>query len=408
MMICSIDLMGGKAVQLRQGKEHVLTSDVDPLELVQAFNRYGEVAVIDLDAALGVGDNLALIKKMCRLGDIRVGGGIRDDERADVLLRAGAKKLIIGTSATPEFLAKLPKDKVMVAVDHQHGKVVDKGWTHETDETVLERANRLAPFCSGYLCTFVETEGGMTGMPLDEVQALVSEMPHPTTVAGGVATTAEMITLSRMGLDVQVGMALYTGKLDPVEAVVETLEWEKMKGQIPTIVQDKSGQVLMLAYSTKDSFRAALKNGKGIYYSRSRKELWEKGNTSGNAQRLISSRMDCDRDTLLWTVEQTGPACHRETYTCFGERQFSPEMLFDQLKQRKETMPEGSFSAKLFQNRKLLNKKILEEAYEVVSYDSWENLRWEIGDLLYFASVLAVDEGVSWQDLMGELGGRHK
>jgi phosphoribosyl-ATP pyrophosphohydrolase/phosphoribosyl-AMP cyclohydrolase/histidinol dehydrogenase len=83
-------------------------------------------------------------------------------------------------------------------------------------------------------------------------------------------------------------------------------------------------------------------------------------------------------------------------------------MLFDQLRQRKATMPEGSFSAKLFQNRKLLNKKILEEAYEVVSFDSWENLRWEIGDLLYFASVLAVDEGVNWQDLMGELGGRHK
>ena len=364
MIIPSIDLMDGKAVQLRQGKERVLTVDEDPMDLARRFNRYGEVAVIDLDAALGQGDNLELVQKLCRVADVRAGGGVRDAERGRALLRAGARTIIVGTAADPAFLSSFPADRVQVALDHRGGKVVDRGWTHDTGESLLDRAERVAPFCSGFLCTFVEDEGGMGGMDLDGVRELADQLPRPVTVAGGIATNDEVVALSQAGMDVQVGMALYTGRLDPVACVVRSMDFAKA-GLIPTVVQDPAGQVLMLAYSSAASLTRALTEGKGIYYSRSRQELWEKGLTSGCTQDLKAVRADCDRDALLFQVKQVGPACHRGRHSCFGSRRFGMEALFQVLAKRRENLPDGSYSATLFRDRELLLRKIMEEAFEV-------------------------------------------
>jgi phosphoribosyl-ATP pyrophosphohydrolase/phosphoribosyl-AMP cyclohydrolase len=413
MIIPSIDLMGGRAVQLRQGKDHVLTADEDPLDLIQRFNRYGEVAVIDLDAALGKGDNLALIRQLCRVADVRVGGGIRDVKRADTLLRAGAKALIVGTAATPDFLCQLPKDRVMVSLDHRGGQVVDQGWTNITHHTVQQRAIEVQDCCSSYLCTFVADEGEMRGMDIDVVTTMVGALPHPATVAGGVAANDEVITLSKLGIDVQVGMALYTGKLNMATCVVDSLDWEKCP-HMPTIVQDEAGQVLMLAYSTPESLTQALESGTGTYYSRSRQGLWTKGETSGHTQALVKVRVDCDRDALLFTVTQDGVACHRDVYSCFGAGQqgFSMPRLFAQLQDRKAnlatSLEKGSFTAKLFSDRKLLLRKILEEAAEACLADNRDEMKWEIADAIFFLSVLAADEGLAWHDLVNELGGRHR
>lgn len=411
MIIPSIDLMDGKAVQLRQGKERVLTDDRDPIELVKEFNRYGEVAVIDLDAALGKGDNLPLIREMCRHGDLRVGGGIRDKKRGQELLRAGAKSLIVGTAATPEFLQNFAPERVMVALDQAKGEVVDEGWTKGTGETVEERAQKVAAHCSGYLCTFVEDEGCMKGIKEEQALSLAKSLPHPVTVAGGVAAAEEVVRLSRAGLDVQVGMAMYTGKLDPIDVVVESLDFQKCP-QMPTVVLDSTGQLIMLAYSTPESLKLALKEGKGIYYSRSREELWEKGKTSGHTQTLLSCRTDCDRDSLVFRVDQQGNACHRRSYSCFGSERLAPDFslprLFEILRQRKENAPEGSFSAKLFADRKLLQRKIMEEAFEVITYEDRRELVWELADSIFFLSAMAVDEGIEWSEIVDELGGRHK
>ncbi len=405
MIIPSIDLRDGKAVQLRQGRDHVLTSERDPLELAATFSRYGPVAIIDLDAALGQGDNLPLISRMCRVAEARVGGGIRDAKRARALLSAGAQKLIIGTAAEPELLAQFAPDQLLVALDHEGGVVLDQGWTRSTGELLAERAARLAPLCSGFLCTFVEHEGGMGGMPLTEVQALQETLSKPLTVAGGVASTAEAVALCRMGLDVQVGMALYTDALDLADVVAGSLDFDKLE-LLPTVVQDTAGQVRMLAYSSPESLRRALREGKGIYYSRSRKELWEKGASSGNTQKLLRCRADCDRDALLFTVEQTGPSCHNGSHSCFGPARFSMPALFALLRQRKEQLPEGSFTAKLLEDKELLLRKLNEEAFEVTRAATDDELRWEAADLVYFLSVLAVGEGLDWSDVEAELRAR--
>ncbi|MDP3766195.1 MAG: HisA/HisF-related TIM barrel protein, partial [Nanoarchaeota archaeon] len=160
MIIPSIDLMNGKAVQLKQGKEKVLERK-DVLALAKEFGKYGEIAVIDLDAALGKGNNSELIKKICKIADCRVGGGIRTIEKANEILQAGAKKIIIGTKANSEFLKQLPKDRVMVAIDAKDNYVVTEGWTKKTNATPQQLISRLESYCSGFLFTNVDKEGLM-------------------------------------------------------------------------------------------------------------------------------------------------------------------------------------------------------------------------------------------------------
>ena len=315
MLVPSIDIKNGKVVQLKQGKDIVLESDRCPVELAQTFNRFGEVAVIDLDAAMGTGDNLILLKEICRVADVRVGGGIRDIERGRELLKSGAKRLIFGTAATPELLSCFPRELVMVALDQREGTVFDKGWQHSTGELVMDRAQRLSPYCSSFLSTFIEAEGGLGGMPIEPIKQLKEQLQKSLTVAGGIATTQEVIDISKLGVDIQVGMALYTGRVDLADAVIGSVNFNK-DGLCPTIVQDEQGQILMLGYSSSDSLKRALIEGKGIYFSRSRQSIWEKGLTSGNYQQLISCRLDCDRDTLLFTIKQKNVACHNGSYSC--------------------------------------------------------------------------------------------
>lgn len=411
MIVPSIDIMNGKAVQLKQGKDLVVTSERTPLELAREFNRFGEVAVIDLDAAIGKGSNRALIQEICKVADVRVGGGIRDVDTGKEYLKAGAKAIIFGTKAVPEILSEFPSERVMVALDNVDGKVVDKGWTNTTDETVWERAERLAPYCGAFLTTFVKDEGGLGGMNMEAVKEAKDKLKRPVTVAGGIAATEEIVEISKLGMDVQVGMALYTGRIDLAQSVVGAVKFDA-NGLVPIVVQDVSGKVLMLAYGNQESLVRALEEGKGIYYSRSRKELWEKGLTSGSVQELISCRLDCDRDSILFTVKQSQGACHNGTFSCFGNatshRGFAIDDLFETLRSRKLNPPEGSYSATLFKDREKLSKKLMEEAFEVVSFKSRENLRWEIADLLYFVSIMAVDEGLDWKEIELELGGRHK
>lgn len=411
MLVPSIDIMNGKAVQLKQGKEFILESEVSPLELARQFNRYGEIAVIDLDAAMGKGNNFELIEEICRNADVRVGGGIRDKETGLALLKAGAKRLIVGTKASPEFLGQFPKDQVMVALDHRGEVVVDQGWVNSTGETIWQRAERLAPYCSGFLTTFVEDEGCLQGMNIEAVKKLKAALPGQLTVAGGIKETSEVAAISALGIDVQVGMALYKGLVSPIDSVLHSIKFAADR-LIPTIVQDPAGQILMLAYSSQESLKLALSEGRGIYFSRSRQEIWRKGETSGHVQELISCRSDCDRDTLLFTVKQADAACHNNTYSCFGQatsdRKFSLSSLFATLQERRVNAPEGSYTAKLFGNRRLLLKKIMEEAFEVTSFEDRSNLRWEIADLIYFLSVLAVDEGIEWKEIESELAARRR
>ena len=214
MIIPSIDLMSGQAVQLIGGEAKAIEAG-DPRPIAERFARVGDIAVIDLDAALGQGDNRALIEELVVTAPCRVGGGIRDLATAERWLTAGATQVILGTAAVPEILSRLPRERVMAALDAKDGEIVVKGWRERTGVQVERRLDELKELVGGFLLTFVEREGRMVGMDLDRVRMLVERAaPARVTVAGGIKNAGEVAAVDRAGADAQVGMALYTGQLD--------------------------------------------------------------------------------------------------------------------------------------------------------------------------------------------------
>ena len=401
--------MNGKAVQLKQGKEKVLERE-DVFELAKYYSRFGEVAVIDLDSALGNGNcNEKLIQQLCKIAPCRVGGGIRTVEKAKRLIAAGAKKIIIGTAASEEFLSKLPKDKVIVAIDSKNGKITTEGWTKELDKTPVDFINRFDNFCSGYLYTVVEKEGMMQGCDLESIEEIRKATKKDFVAAGGISTIEEIVYLNQRNISTQLGMCIYTDAVKLEDAFCACLDFEKGNGLIPTIVQDvDTRQVLTLAYSSKESLQKAFDCGLATYFSRSRNELWTKGMTSGNTQELVNAKFDCDFDTILFKVRQKGNACHLDRFSCFEDKDFSISALYELLQSRKDSLPEGSFSTKLFKDDFFLKRKIMEEAFEVVNFEQGDGLQWEVADLAYFVLTLMVKNGVTAEEVLSNLASRAK
>jgi phosphoribosylformimino-5-aminoimidazole carboxamide ribotide isomerase len=223
MIFPCIDLMGGKVVQLVQGREKALEGD-SPEEMLRRFAGFPEIQVIDLDAAMGSGSNDALVRLLAARAAIRAGGGVRSVDRARALVEQGARKVIVGTAAftatgaNQAFLAELDaavgRERVIVALDSKDGSIVVKGWTESTGLTAESVLRSLEPYCSGFLCTYVDKEGMMQGTNLDWFRRLRAATSLELTAAGGITTLDEVRALLDAGVHAALGMAIYTGRLD--------------------------------------------------------------------------------------------------------------------------------------------------------------------------------------------------
>ena len=224
MLIPSIDLQSGAVVQLVQG-ERLAIKDENVFAWVRRFERFPKVQVIDLDAAIGKGDNLALVKQIASSLTCRVGGGIRSAARAQEVLAAGAQHVIVGsalfTNGRPDIdFAKgladaVGRDRLIAAVDSRNGHVVIHGWKTMLDITAVEAVRALEPYCSEFLYTHVDTEGLMGGTNLDAIRGVRNATSNRVTAAGGITTRQDIDDLHALGVDAVVGMAIYTGTLNP-------------------------------------------------------------------------------------------------------------------------------------------------------------------------------------------------
>ncbi|MCZ2149297.1 MAG: 1-(5-phosphoribosyl)-5-[(5-phosphoribosylamino)methylideneamino] imidazole-4-carboxamide isomerase [Bryobacterales bacterium] len=223
MIIPCIDLMGGKVVQLVQGRNKALEGGTAD-EMLARFAAFPVIQVIDLDAAIGGGGNDELVEYLAARASTRVGGGVRTPERAEKLLAQGARKVIVGTSAFQSggvnhdllsaIAAAAGRERILIALDSKDGRIVVKGWREATQLTAESVIRDLEPYCGGFLCTYVDKEGMMQGTDLDWFRRLRAATAHEITAAGGITTYEDVRELRKMNIHAALGMAIYTGRLD--------------------------------------------------------------------------------------------------------------------------------------------------------------------------------------------------
>jgi phosphoribosylformimino-5-aminoimidazole carboxamide ribotide isomerase len=222
MLIPSIDLMGGKIVQLVQGEKKAL--EFDNFDYwIELFSKYPLVQVIDLDAARGTGNNRPIVNQILQRLKCQVGGGIRSVETAREILDAGARRIILGstllkdgkinTEGAAALARALGTAPLVFALDSRGGRVAIDGWRKETAVTAFDMIQALEPFCETFLYTHIDTEGLMGGIPMETVRAIRQATSRRLVVAGGITTQREIDSLEALGMDAVVGMALYSSRI---------------------------------------------------------------------------------------------------------------------------------------------------------------------------------------------------
>ena len=228
MLVPCIDLQSGQAVQLVHGRKRELAVD-DVFGLLEKFQSHRWLHIIDLDAAIGTGDNNALAKKLCGQArdrynfKVRVGGGIRTVARAEQIVAWGADQIIIGSAAFRDgkintrflraLIKKVPRKKIVIALDTARGHITIHGWRRKLTLRSEQVMPHLESFCSAFLCTDVDREGTMSGANLQWFRQLRGATAHPIIAAGGIKSLREISALSKLNMDAAVGMSLYKNRL---------------------------------------------------------------------------------------------------------------------------------------------------------------------------------------------------
>ncbi len=404
------------------------------LEMARFYNDAGadEIAFFDSKATKeGREADIAAIKEICKNVDIPLiaCGGVRRLEDVKKMLYAGASKVCMKSAAlsTPELVTeaadRFGSERIIVTIDLSEC------------ENPVEYAIKLKALGAGELLLLHNNK-----VPdyIDIVKEIRKQVALPVIVSTyatdgeSVAkmlkdTNAESVSLYNLAqMDVMEMKQCCVQENIPMNTFESSIQFDDFKtnsdGLIPCVVQHyKTGEVLMMAYMNKESFENTIRTGRMTYWSRSRQELWVKGETSGHFQFLKSLSLDCDKDTLLAKVSQIGAACHTGARSCFFTNLVKKEYddtnplkvfeeEYDIILDRKENPKEGSYTNYLFDKGidKIL-KKVGEEATEIViaakNPDS-DELKYEISDFLYHMMVLMVERGVSWDDITKELADR--
>lgn len=422
-LIPCIFIQQGKAVQWFNSNE-VLTDDV--VELAKHYNATGadELLVFDLSVTDEEHDGaIELMKKINRViqTPMIAGGNVKRQEDVKKILYAGAKRAILNLSKPSsaqmieEASKRFGKEKIAVSADNFNV-------LHELRELVESYTSEII-YMQG---KEKELDADMVSVPMvvvtdvNQKRAVIEALKSPEIkgVSGMFVNDLTLDLVSFKGECSKEGI-----QMTLLESKMEFSEFKlNSDGLIPVIVQHyKTGEVLMMAYMDQDAYEHTIKTGKMTYYSRSRKERWIKGETSGHFQYVKSLTLDCDNDTILAKVDQVGVACHTGAMSCFFQPLVSTdydeknplqvfEKVYETILDRKKNPKEGSYTNYLFDKGidKIL-KKVGEEATELViaaKNPNPEEIKYELSDFLYHAMVLMVERGVTWEDIVKELADR--
>lgn len=398
----------------RNDKKHTiqLMSLLDPERAAESAAELEHAGVDELYYLYEQEADIEIIKAVTRMVDIPVCVQISPERFEDVkkVLYAGAASVCLVTEkeeVIKEVLGRFGAEKISGRkADCGYGRLIPEICSQSEKQYILEQrvcADSPVPVVL-YLPDGMESEAAL-GNYIMETQADGVILPYEDGLRAGEVKQTWM----------KQGLAVHT-----FASAIPFSEFKKNSdGLIPVIVQDyKTCEVLMLAYMNEESYNKTIETGRMTYYSRSRQELWIKGETSGHYQYVKALHLDCDNDTILAKVEQIGAACHTGSYSCFFQelvkkdyKDENPLMILKQdyevIAERKRNPKEGSYTNYLFDKGidKIL-KKVGEEATEMViaaKNPDAEELKYEISDFLYHMMVLMVDQGLTWEDITREL-----
>ena len=413
----------GKAVNWFDDRS-VIARDVVALAKHYAERGADELIVFDLSTSDEDHEEaIDLMRKINRFISIPMvaGGNIRREEDVKKYLYAGAKRAILNFS-------KIAAQEMLESVSKRFGKERIAVSLNDFD-ALFKQQHLIEEYASELIFMHrldLDSVMNITSIPCVVVTDTMEqdEILKILKSSGVKGVSGRFISQEDMDFDGFKEICVQEGiKMTSFESILEFSELKlNPSGLIPVIVQDyKTNEVLMLAYMNKEAFNHTVKSGRMTYYSRSRKELWIKGETSGHYQYLKSLTVDCDKDTLLAKVEQIGAACHTGSRSCFFQQivgndydTTNPLQVFESvygtIMNRKENPKEGSYTNYLFDKGidKIL-KKVGEEATEIViaaKNPNPEEIKYEISDFLYHVMVLMVERGITWEDITRELAER--
>lgn len=400
--------------------------DTNPVALARFYsdNNADELIVYDMsDGDAEHEEALDIIKEICAAAEIPVigAGNVKRMEDIKKLLYAGCRKAALNYSKpgnveiTEEVSKKFGKDKIVACITEADSIVRNETLLQEyVDEIILVKETCLKEAIG---VSSIPMIASVPEVSLDKIMEILS-CENICGISGYAINENAKELLAVKSLCQNNGIAVNT--FEPA------IRWEEFKkntdGHVTVVVQDyKTDEVLMVAYMNEEAYNMTLKTGKMTYYSRSRQELWIKGETSGNYQYVKSLTADCDKDTILAKVSQIGAACHTGSHSCFFNEIMAKEyeesnplkvfeQVFDVIKDRKVHPKEGSYTNYLFDKGidKIL-KKLGEEATEIVIAAKNPNaneVKYEISDFLYHMMVLMAEKNVTWEEITTELAQR--
>lgn len=402
----------------------VISMNAGELARFYSDNHADELLVFDLSSTDSEQEeNLDVIRHICSIVEVPVtgAGNVRRMEDIKKLLYAGCRKAALNYSKpgnveiTEEVSLKFGREKIAVCIAAQEELSENRELLKTCVSEGILVNNRIARECLEI--TEIPLLASLPEISLDKLLEILSEEK----ISG---VTGQIINENAREINALKNLCAQNGV--HVNSLEAAFDWKDFKynsdGMVPVVVQDyKTDQVLMVAYMNQEAYENTLRSGKMTYYSRSRGELWLKGETSGHYQYVKSLTADCDMDTILARVSQVGAACHTGARSCFFQEivkkdyeESNPLKVFEEvlsvIKDRKVHPKEGSYTNYLFDKGidKIL-KKLGEEATEIVIAAKNPNpneIKYEISDFLYHMMVLMVEKGVSWEEITAELAQR--
>jgi len=366
------------------------------INYAKRINYFGSVVVSNIESH-------SLLKGICEVAECDLMMNSPKLETIKVALRNGVRSVIIPEKEIEDISQVVSKNIIIAKITLQNISLIDNN-LNDLKAELKEIVNRVLPYCSKLLIDYDKDLIIDESTVLAVINYISDFTNYPLTFLDAQNKFTEI--LEKKGINPFIYSSEMFKEKEILKIFKSALDFQKLDGLIPTIVQDEHKQILMLAFSSQDSLTQALIQKKGIYYSRTRKSIWIKGETSGNYQLLNKVRYDCDQDALLFNVRQKGVACHLQRYSCFGNKEFELSDLYEIIQDRILNPVANSYTSKISKDERLIIEKIKEESKEVVNYTDDQNLSWEIADLFYFVMVLMAKKGIKLKDILNELWSR--